>query len=120
MSNKVFDSTVNILKRMARFSNMTYRQVNVLIWLGVLPFVWAVLIDNLFDFHYVKVSVLFFQFGFLISVRNYKRKANDIFNKCAMFLLSFSRYGMGYVMSSIVFCLVIPAAFTVLLLILNL
>ena len=115
-----FDLTVIILKKLAKRLGMSYRQLNVLLWVVLLPVFWALMLDRLVGFHYFTVATACLLAGFIYPVLRSKRKASQLFDKFAYFLFSFSMYGMGYRTSSVIFCLIIPFCITVLLITFNL
>ena len=115
-----FDLTVIVLKRTARFFGMSYRQLNIVFWVALIPIVWAILLDRIVGFHYFTVATTCLVAGLIYPIASNKRKASQLFDRFADFLFNFSKYGMGYRTSSVIFCLIIPFCITVLLITFNL
>ena len=111
MINSIFKATVRVLESIANYTKSTYRQVNVVIWFFIIPITWLMLINNTAAIVYASFCI-----GIYMGCKSFKTYSNNLFYKSVTFLLYFTRYGMSYEFSSIIFCLVIPALIYIILL----
>ena len=116
MINKIFRLVANALIAMARFTGLTYNQINILVYYFFIPFTWLVMLDEIFDFHYLKVAFLILCIGFAFGCRDFKNYSDWAFNRSVDFLNLFNRFGSNYYKSSVWICVAIPIIIYIVLL----
>lgn len=110
---RIFYITVKILLLIASKFNLTYNEVNVLIWYFFIPLLWALLISvKLHNMAILSIAIIIE----LILVKNYKIYSNQLFKKSQTFLLWFNRFGCNYIQASVLVCIVLPIIITLFLL----
>jgi len=108
MINKIFKLVANSLIVLARVTGLTYNQINILVYYFLIPFTWLVMLDEIFDFHYLKVAFIVFCIGFTFGCRDFKKYSDWAFNRSVNFLNFFNRFGGNYYKSSVWICVAIP------------
>ena len=82
--------------------------INIIVYYFIIPLVYIVFIDKIFEIHYLKI---FYGFGLLISIiliKDFERFSNRLFNKSVDFLNSFLFFGWDYKLASVIICVFIP------------
>lgn len=117
---KIFKLTVVALLKVAAKFNLTYNEINIIVWYYVIPLLWAVLVDvRLFHFPLTAPPVMV-----MLGVVSYVHRKDFTafcdwwFMKSVQFLRMFDRVGMNYTVASVVVCLLVPLVITVGLLVL--
>ena len=108
MINKIFRLVANALIALARITGFTYNQINILVYFFFIPFTWLVMLDEIFDFHYLKVAFIVFCIGFTFGCRDFKNYSDWAFKRSVDFLSFFNRFGSNYFKSSVWICVAIP------------
>jgi hypothetical protein len=108
MINKIFKLVANALIAIARFTGLTYNQINILVYYFFIPFTWLVMLDLIFEFHYLKAAYIVFCIGFAFGCRDFKNYSNWAFKRSVDFLNFFNRFGSNYYKSSVWICVAIP------------
>jgi hypothetical protein len=111
MTNQIFTATVRILEKIGKYTKCTYNQVNVVVWYFILPTIWLIDINKIAALVYTAFCI-----GIYVGCNSFKTYCNNVFNKSVGFLLHFIRYRISYELSSIIFCLIIPAIICIILL----
>ena len=119
MITRLFQITAKILSELARRTKLTYNEINILIYYLIIPLSWTILLDILIGLP-VTTILLIFVWGILfMKVRNRFREWCDwLFRKSYDFLMYFNRYGSNYILSSVIFCIVVPVIIYIWLIIL--
>jgi hypothetical protein len=108
MNNIIFNFVANALSYIGRKTNLTYNEINIVVYYFLIPFSWLIMLDIIFDFHYLKIGFAIYCFGFAVGCRNFKTYSDWLFNKSVSFLNYFNRFGSNYVASSVWICVSIP------------
>jgi hypothetical protein len=74
------------------------------------------MLDEIFDFHYLKVAFLILCIGFAFGCRDFKNYSDWAFNRSVDFLNLFNRFGSNYYKSSVWICVAIPIIIYIVLL----
>ena len=106
---RIFYNVANDLNAFARLFKITYNEINILVFYFLIPFTWVVLLDIIFEFHYLKIAFGIFCFLFFILIRNFRSFSDHLFRKSVAFLNYFNRFGSNYIVSSVWICIFIPA-----------
>ena len=103
VTNVVFYLTVRVLFALMKVFKVSYEKINVIIWYVILPIVVGVMTFSKISFIvlFIYLSIYYFALQ-LIGYRG-------IYYYSVVFLNYFSKYGISYKASSILFCLAIPA-----------
>jgi hypothetical protein len=91
--------------------NLSYNEMNILVYFVIIPLIWACMIDKMFRFHYVKLSLMLVIFFCWCTTNNLSAFCDDLFYACVIFLNLFRPIGIDYVAASVLFCVVLPIAF---------
>jgi len=108
MINKIFRLVANALIALARITGLTYNEINILVYYFFIPFTWLVMLDEIFDFHYLKAACIVFCIGFAFGCRDFKNYSNWAFKRSVDFLNFFNRFGSNYYKSSVWICVATP------------
>lgn len=93
---------------MAHVLGVTYNEINILVYFFVIPFSWAVMLDAIFKFHYLKIFFILMSFGFYLGCRDFEKYSNWLFQKSVDFLNYFNSITSSYVSSSVWICVALP------------
>lgn len=109
MITGLFQITAKILSELSRWTKLTYNEINILMYYLIIPLSWTILLDILIGLP-VTTIIFIFVWGILfMKVRNRFREWCDwLFRKSYDFLMYFNRYGSNYILSSVIFCIVVP------------
>lgn len=109
MITRLFQITAKILSELSRWTKLTYNEINILMYYLIIPLSWTILLDILIGLP-VTTIIFIFVWGILfMKVRNRFREWCDwLFRKSYDFLMYFNRYGSNYILSSVIFCIVVP------------
>lgn len=116
---RIFDLTVAALLKIAEPFNLTYNEINIIVWYYLIPLFWAVLLDLKLRFPLVTpiVAAVLCVTTF-IHRKDFSGFCDTAFQKSVDFLLLFRHIRMNYVAASVVVCIVVPLIITVILLLL--
>lgn len=116
MHDRIFDRVVIILRRYARYFKITYYAVNIILYFFLVPFTWLILLDLLFDFHYLKIAFVLFCIVFAFYCKDFEAFSLSLYKRSVQFLNYFNRFGSNYVVSSVWICVAVPLLIYALLL----
>jgi hypothetical protein len=108
MLERIFKRVVKDLMYFARLLKVNYYEINILVFYFFVPFTWIILLDLIFDFHYLKIAFALFCIGFVFYYKDFSTFSIDLYRNSVRFLLYFNRFGSNYVASSVWICIVIP------------
>ncbi len=108
MINLIFKFVANQLHILARKLNLTYNEINVIVYFFVVPLTWAILIDVYYDSYFCTLLFITFIVGFRVGCTNFKLYADGLFLKSVHFLNYFNRFGSNYYKTSVWICVVVP------------
>lgn len=108
MIKLIFYLVANSLLFIARKTNLTYNEINILVYYFLIPFTWLWLADEIVDFHYFKIGFGIFVLGFISGCRNFKTYSDWLFAKSVGFLNYFNKFGSNYFASSVLICVSLP------------
>jgi hypothetical protein len=106
--NFIFRIVANLLVYIGRKTGLTYNEINIVVYYFLIPFSWLILLDIIFDFHYLKIAFVVYCLGFAVGCRNFRTYSDWLFGKSVSFLNYFNRFGSNYVASSVWICVSIP------------
>lgn len=112
--NSIFQIVYDILMTMSRLTGFTYKEINIIVYFGVIPFIYFILLDKLIKKNYFKIThiliiitvCVFFDFG---------EFCDSLFKLSVDFLLLFNHVGINYILASVLICVFLPIAIFVIL-----
>lgn len=112
--NSIFQIVYDILMTMSRLTGFTYKEINIIVYFVVIPFIYFILLDKMIKKNYFKIThilviiavCVFFDFG---------EFCDSLFNLSVDFLLSFNHVGINYIAASVLICVFLPIAIFVIL-----
>jgi hypothetical protein len=111
MIDATFQAVAKGLYYSGTLINLSYNEMNILVYFVIIPLIWAYIIDKIFRFHYVKLSLMLVILFCWVTINNLSAFCDDLFYACVIFLNLFQPIGIDYVAASVLFCVVIPIAF---------
>jgi hypothetical protein len=108
MHERIFNRVVGVLMRYARFLKISYYEINIIVYYFLVPFSWLVLLDWIFNFHYMKIGFILFCIGFALICKDFSSFSIRLYKRSVDFLNYFNRFGGNYVASSVWICIVVP------------
>ena len=113
--NETFNLVYRFLVFISEFTGLTYQEINIVVYYIITPFVYLFLLDKVFNFHYLKIGFASIVFLFLLFISDFERFSFNAFIASQHFLQSFSWMGLHYIGASVIFCVVLPFLFLLLL-----
>ena len=96
---------------MANFLGISYNEANILVYFVLIPMVWAWMIDRTHRSHAVKISYAMLVMAVVLIGGNVSELCDTMFMVCVYFLCLFEPIGIGYMTSSVIFCVILPVIF---------
>ncbi len=115
MIDATFQAVAKGLYYSGTLIHLSYNEMNILVYFGIIPLIWACMIDKLFRFHYVKLTIMLAILFCVVSINNLSAFCDDLFYACVIFLNLFRPIGIDYVAASVLICVVLPIALHMLL-----
>ena len=106
--NKIFIIIRDFLQVLANISGFSYMAINIIVYYFVIPFIFIVLIDQIFGVHYLIISYILAVFISIAIINDFEKFSKWLFNKSTDFLNSFTFIGWNYIVASIIICFLIP------------
>lgn len=101
----VFGVTALILQILAKFTRLTYREVNIIVYYFLIPLSWLILLE----LTYASIIYTILWTILIYSKRNFFSKWCDcMFDISVIFLLKFEKIGWNYWESSVIIGVIIP------------
>jgi len=108
----IFKITYQFLKYLEAITGFTYREINIIIWFFIIPFVWLILLDKIKRTHKFKIiGSILIVVSFLL-IPNFNSFSNQLFLMSQHFLNVFNPLGSNYVKSSVIICVALPLVIT--------
>ena len=105
----VFAIVAGIEHIIAKFTGLTYNEVNIIVYYLIIPLTWTLMIDYLTKMPFLTPMIII---GWIIFLWKDKMKFRDrcdwAFDKSVDFLLYFKKIGWNYIVSSVIICVVVP------------
>jgi hypothetical protein len=108
MIRSIFELVANVLYNGARMLGITYNELNIIVYIIIIPLVWAYMIDNAYKFHRIKLVYLLFLLLILGLGGTFETNCDRLFTICQRFLCLFYPIGINYTAASVIFCVVAP------------
>ena len=108
MIRSIFELVANALYSGARILGITYNELNIIVYIILIPLVWAYMIDKAYKFHRIKLAYLFFLLLILDIGGTFESNCDSLFIICQRFLCLFYPIGINYTAASVIFCVIAP------------
>lgn len=113
---KAFWIVANSLNRIAAKLNLTYNEVNIIVYYFLVPLSWVIMGDVIIGTPIYTVLLLAVWSYILFKTgKNFRSWCDYAFQKSQDFLLWFKRIGWNYIVASVVICVIIPVFIYILL-----
>jgi hypothetical protein len=110
MIRTTFEIVASALYNGAKMLGITYNELNVIVYILVIPLVWAYMIDKARRFHRFKIAYLVMVL-FFFGGGTFENNCDDVFMLCQIFLCLFYPIGINYTAASVIFCVIVPILF---------
>lgn len=111
MIHTTFEFVATTLRDWAEIFGVTYKEMNIIVYIIAMPMVWAYMIDKAFNFHYLKAAHLVFLLLAFGIAGTFENNCDGLFLLCQLLLCTFYPIGIDYTTASVIFCVVVPIAF---------
>ena len=105
----VFAIVAGIEHIIAKFTGLTYNEVNIIVYYLIIPLTWTLMIDYLTEMPFLTPMIII---GWIIFLWKDQMKFRDrcdwAFDKSVDVLLYFKKIGWNYIVSSVIICVVVP------------
>lgn len=109
MIQQIFFTVANILFKTAQKLNITYNQINVIVYYLCIPLSWTIMLDFKIGLPITTTFLLCIWIGIFIATHRYFREWCDwVFEDSVKFLNYFNRCGGNYELNSVIICVAIP------------
>jgi hypothetical protein len=108
MIRTIFELVANALYSGARILGITYNELNIIVYIILIPLVWTYMIDKAYKFHRIKLSYLLFLLLILGLGGTFETNCDRLFTICQRFLCLFYPIGINYTSASVIFCVIAP------------
>jgi hypothetical protein len=100
----LFSIVYGQLHILAYITGISYQEANILVYYILIPYSYLVLVDKIFDFHYLKTAFAIFLMFTIPLLGNLHTFCDELFEKSADFLLSFEKINLSYTEASVFIC----------------
>ena len=108
MITYTFNLVAQFLHQLAKWTNFTYNQINIIVYFAIIPLSWFLLLDLYFSGYFFTIGFLIFLTGFKVGCKNFREYSDELFMKSVHFLNYFNRFGSNYYKSSVWICVAVP------------
>ena len=115
MITLTFNLVARWLHQLAKLTNLTYNQINIIVYFVIIPLSWFLLLDLYFSGYFFTIGFLIFLTGFKVGCKNFREYSDELFMKSVHFLNYFNRFGSNYYKSSVWICVLLPMLIYILL-----
>jgi len=106
--NAVFCVVAVGLEWLAARTGLTYVEINIVVYFMVIPFVFAVMLDGILRWHWMKLAVVAGWALALFAIPDFNACSERVFAASVTFLMLFGWIGLDYTAASVVVCVVVP------------
>ena len=111
----IFKLVRDFLVFLSLLTNKTYREVNIIVYYYIIPFLYLGLIDYKIETHLLKVVFLISACLSFFLIKDFEKFSNSLFDKSVFFLRLFERVGWSYIVSSVIICVFFPVIILVII-----
>ena len=107
--SNIFRKVANVLLRGASALDITYNEINIIVYYLLIPLSWTIMFDCWSGSPITSLALIFIWFGIKIGTWGRFREWSDCaFMRSVDFLNYFNRFGGNYVLNSVVICVLVP------------
>ena len=117
MITTIFNKTALLLVKTAQKVNLTYNEVNIIVYYMIVPLTWCIMLDFILN-SWPWMSVVWLTLCVVVTWwhrKDFSTWCDWAFEKSVNFLLWFRRIGWNYYKASVIICVVLPIAIYVIL-----
>jgi len=104
----IFKIVSDFLIYLSQITGLSYNEINIIIWYTLIPYSWAILLDRIFGFHYLKIGLGVIFLVALLTIPDLSRFTDKLFDRSVDFLNLFNNAGSNYIASSVAICVFVP------------
>lgn len=104
----LFNIVYQFLLGCSSLTGFTYREINIIVYYILIPFVFFAMVDRIFKFHYTKLIFSSILLIALLFIDNFTLFSNSLFQLSVDFLNSFTFLGWNYIEASVIICVFLP------------
>ena len=105
----IFAVVAGVEHIIAKLTEATYNEVNIIVYYLLIPLSWAAMIDYITKMPFLSIMYIIAWILFLWKdPMKFQERCDWAFMKSVDFLLWFKKIGWNYVVSSVIICVVIP------------
>lgn len=113
MIQTIFMAVAHSLLSIAKKLNISYNQINIIVYYLLIPFSWTIMLDSWIELPITTAILgciwIGIWIGIFIATHNFFREWCDwVFKDSVDFPNWFNRWGGNYVLNSVIICVVIP------------
>ena len=110
--SKIFWWVANALQRISKATHLTYNEINVILYYFIIPLVWCIMLDCIIKLPiFTIVLIVSWSVIGYCNRKDFSEWCDRIFKLSQQFIMYFGEYKLW----SVVICVIIPLAFTFLL-----
>jgi len=98
-------------------TKLTYREINIIVYYFIIPFLYLSIIDFKIQTHILKISYVIGLLVLSIFITDFRSFSDYVFMKSVDFLNLFEMIGWDYIVSSVIICVVVPILILILILV---
>lgn len=107
--SNIFRKVANVLLRGASALDITYNEINIIVYYLLIPISWTIMLDFYLGYPITTCALAFIWLGIKLGTCGRFREWSDwAFMRSVDFLNFFNRWGGNYVLNSVVICVVVP------------
>ena len=107
--SNIFRKVANVLLRGASALDITYNEINIIVYYLLIPISWTIMLDFYLGYPITTCALTFIWLGIKLGTWGRFREWSDwAFMRSVDFLNFFNRWGGNYVLNSVVICVLIP------------
>ena len=105
----IFDIVAHLLNQIAKWTHLTYNEINIIVYYLLIPFSWTVMGDFIIGFPILTPILLGIWLYLFIKKRHtFRMWCDRVFQDSVKFLLWFKKIGWNYIVSSVIICVFVP------------
>lgn len=109
MIQTVFKAVATLLNKTAQKLNITYNQINIIVYYLLIPLSWTIMFDCWIGLPITTAILTCIWVGIFIATYNiFKEWCDWVFKDSVDFLNYFNKWGGNYVLNSVIICVIIP------------
>ncbi len=103
----IFNKTVNILESISRETGLSYETINCIVWFIIIPLSWCTMLDVIFGTPIIQLSFAGVV-SLILLVVDRNTFGKTLFRRTQRFLEYFERFGISYMLISVIWCIIVP------------